>query len=87
MGTNRNPQLDTVQRVKETLDHLVQNRMPSPNFFSQDSRSYEEDRVRRDSKRQWGCVASPSLKQADVDLVTTEVGPPVVQLSDLAGFF
>ena len=32
-------------------------------------------------------AASPSLKQAGADLVTTEVGPPVVQLSDLAGFF
>ena len=32
-------------------------------------------------------VASPSLKQAGADLVATEVGPPVLQLSDLAGFF
>jgi hypothetical protein len=32
-------------------------------------------------------VASPSLKRADTDLVATEVGPPVVQLSDLAGSF
>ena len=36
---------------------------------------------------QGGIVASPSLKQAGADLVTTEVGPPAVQLSDLAGFF
>ena len=32
-------------------------------------------------------VASPSLKQAGTDLVATEVGPPTVQLSNLAGFF
>ena len=32
-------------------------------------------------------VASPSLKQACADLVATEVGPPAVQLSDLAGSF
>jgi hypothetical protein len=31
-------------------------------------------------------VASPSLKWAGTDLVTTEVGPPALQLSDLAGF-
>ena len=34
---------------------------------------------------QGGIVAS--LKQAGADLVATEVGPPVLQLSDLAGFF
>jgi hypothetical protein len=32
-------------------------------------------------------VASPSLKRAGTNLVATEVGPPPVQLSDLAGFF
>jgi hypothetical protein len=32
-------------------------------------------------------VASPNLKQAGADHVTTEVGPPAVELSDLAGFF
>jgi hypothetical protein len=32
-------------------------------------------------------VASSSLKQAVTDLVATEVGPPVVQLSDLTDFF
>ena len=36
---------------------------------------------------QGGIVASPSLKQAGTNLVATEVGPPAVQLSDLAGFF
>ena len=33
------------------------------------------------------CVASPSLKPAGTDLIATEVGPPAVQLSDLAGLF
>ena len=32
-------------------------------------------------------VGSPSLKWADIDHATTEVGPPSVQLSNLAGFF
>ena len=32
-------------------------------------------------------VASPSLKWAGTNLVATEVGPPAVQLSHLAGFF
>jgi hypothetical protein len=32
-------------------------------------------------------VASPSLKRAGTDLVTTEVRPPAGQLSDLAGSF
>jgi hypothetical protein len=32
-------------------------------------------------------VASPSLKWAGTDLVTTEEGPPAVQLSNLAGIF
>ena len=32
-------------------------------------------------------VASPSLKQADIDLISTELGPPAVQISDLAGLF
>lgn len=32
-------------------------------------------------------VASPSLKRVSADLVAAEVGPPAVQLSDLAGSF
>ena len=32
-------------------------------------------------------VASSSLKRACIDLVFTEVGPPAVQLSNLAGSF
>lgn len=40
---------------------------------------------RADEGKKW--VASPSLNQADADLVSTEVGPPALQLSDLAGFF
>jgi hypothetical protein len=36
---------------------------------------------------QGGIVGSPSLKWAGIDQVATEVGPPAVQLSDLAGFF
>jgi hypothetical protein len=32
-------------------------------------------------------VGSPSLKRAGIVQAATEVGPPAVQLSDLAGFF
>jgi hypothetical protein len=32
-------------------------------------------------------VGSPRLKQAGTDQAANEVGPPMVHLSDLAGFF